>query len=87
MLKELVLYIEVDDLAIDEGTGEPCTAAVCVKVGRYREDKYDEIMKAITTHDGLLKFICAIGLGDVLEGKEFRLITKEQYDERYGEEE
>lgn len=85
MMKELVLYIEVDDLAIDEETGEPCPAAVCVKVGRYREDKYDEIMKAITAYDGLLEFICAIGLGDVLEGKSFRLITKEQYEERYGD--
>ena len=84
-MKELVLYIEVDDLAIDEETGEPCPAAVCVKVGRYREDKYDEIMKAITAYDGLLEFICAIGLGDVLEGKSFRLITKEQYEERYGD--
>lgn len=86
-MKDVILYFEVDDMSIDEETGELGPAGIKLKIGQCDDEKYETVMKGINTLETLQNFVAYIGLKDMFAGKDFRLITKEQYDERYGDEE
>lgn len=86
MMKEIVLHCEVPDLAIDEN-GNPAPAGIRLTLGEVQDEKYDETMKSLSEIDPTLIFK-AFGLGrfvEELNPQDFKLLSQDEYEEKYGE--
>ena len=78
-MKDVNLYLEIDGLAIDED-GNESSAGLKVKLGSLPDDKYEEAMEQMKNADPDLKQILGmIGLEDY----HARVITEEEYYEKY----
>lgn len=81
----LRICLEADGLAEDEH-GNPCPAGICLEMEYPGEqaitkEKYKELMNQLSI-SGILK---ATFLDSIVSPENCRLITPDEYDERYGE--
>lgn len=85
-MKKLRICIEIQGLAEDEN-GNPCSAGLCMTLGEVPEEcfaeKYNAFMRGIKIGE-VLKIACLDG---VISEDRCRIITPEEYDEKYGDEE
>ena len=79
------LYLEIDDLAIDEN-GNTAPAGLCVALDISDGTKlpdYQELVQSIKKEDMLR----LTGLDGLAEPDDVRFITREEYEREYGDEE
>lgn len=82
-MKKVRICLEIDGLGEDE-LGNPCPAGVQIDLGETEHDiDYHELTEELNI-PGILKFIC---LDHMVSPNDVRVITPEEYDERYGDEE
>lgn len=83
-MKDVNLYLEVDGLAIDEN-GNDCPAGIKIKLGSLPDDMYEEAIEKMNEAKPDIKSILSMirleEYADVC-----RIITEEEYNEKYGEE-
>ena len=85
-MKKLRICLEVPGLAEDEN-GQPCPGGVCLTLGDDNAEEitgeaYRNLMKEINIA-GILRMACLDGF---CRPEDCRLLTPEEYDEKYGEE-
>ena len=82
-MKKVRICLEIDGLAEDE-LGNDCPAGVQIELGETDQDiDYHELTEELNI-PGILKMMC---LADRVSPDDVRVITPEEYDERYGDEE
>lgn len=80
---KLRVCFEIDGLAEDEH-GDPAPAGLAMTLGETEKQvDYQEFVQNISI-DGVLKFVCLDG---IVRPEDVRIITPEEYDEKYGDEE
>ena len=84
-MKKVRVCIEVDGLAKDE-FGNPCPAGLCMTIGEEQAEEatgaeYEEIIKNVKIEE-VLRIAC---LDRFYKPEDCRMITPEEYDEKYGE--
>lgn len=81
-MSRLRFCFEIDRIAEDEN-GKPCPAGLQIDLGECSKDvAYEELTKDVNI-PALLKFICF----EDVPASAVRIITPEDYDERYGDDE
>lgn len=85
-MKELIFYFEVDDISVDEDTGELSPGGIAIKIGGVKDDAYYNLADNIdAVTDSLLKnLIDSLGLTSFLDGKSYRIVDKDYYMSNYG---
>ncbi len=79
---KLMLFFEVDGLTEDE-YGEPAPAGLAINLGEAEKQvDYQKLVRNISI-DGVLKLVCLDG---IVRPEDVRIITSEEYDEKYGDE-
>ena len=79
------LCFEVDGLAEDEhGNPGPCGLAMTIEIENLDEPPAYEKLAAAVNIPGVLKEFCLDG---IVKPEDVRIITPEEYEERYGDEE
>lgn len=74
---------EIDGIAEDE-QGNPCPAGLQITIGESeKEIPYEELIADID----IPAMLRGVGLGSIVKTEDVRVITPEEYDERYGDEE
>ena len=85
-VKKLRICLEVNGLAEDEN-GKPCLGGICLTLG---EDCDEEIIgeeyQRIVGGVDVVSVLKYMGLDKVFSKEDCRLITPEEYDRNYGEE-
>ena len=81
----LRICLEADGLAEDEH-GNPCPVGICLEM-EYPEEKAisPEKYKEGLNHVSIPAVLKAAGLDNIVKPENCRLITPDEYDERYGE--
>lgn len=80
-MKLMVCY-EIDGLAKDE-YGDPAPGGLAITLGETEKQiDYQELAQNISI-DGVLKLVCLDG---IVRPEDVRIITPEEYDEKYGDE-
>lgn len=80
---KLRVCFEIDGLAEDEH-GDPAPAGLDITFGEAEKQvDYQELVQNISI-DGVLKFVCLDG---IVRPEDVRIITPEEYDEKYGDDE
>lgn len=84
-MKKLRICLEIAGLAIEEN-GNPCPVGLSMTLGEVSEDGFDEkyvrLLNEVKIED-ILKLACLDGQFDP---SNCRIITPEEYDEKYGDE-
>lgn len=85
-MKELIFYFEVDDISVDEDTGELSPGGIAIKIGDVKEDVYYNLVDNIDAfNDSLLEnLIDSLGLTSFLDGKSYRIVDEDYYMINYG---
>lgn len=82
-MSKVIIYLEIDGLGEDE-QGNPCPAGVKINLGETKQNiDYHELTKDLNI-PGILKMMF---LDASFRPDDVRVITPEEYDERYGDEE
>lgn len=86
-MKKLRIFLEIQGLASGKD-GEPCPGGLCVTIGEESAEEiagedYRKLMEQIDVA-GILKVACLDG---IFSPEVCRLLTPEEYDEKYGEDE
>lgn len=83
-MKDVNLYLEIAGLAIDEDDSA-CPAGIKVKLGSLPDDKYEEAVEKMRREAkfDVEKILGMIGLEDYADA--CRIITEEEYNEKYGD--
>ena len=83
-MRDLRICMEINGLAEDEG-GNPCPGGVSLSLGMVPdedfEDKYKQLVAGLDVNE-VLKFIC---LDKTFSASDCRILTPEEYDRLYGE--
>ena len=80
---KLQVFFEIDGLAEDEH-GNPDPAGLAMTLGETEKQvDYQEFVQNINI-DGVLKLVCLDG---IVRPETVRIITPEEYDEKYGDDE
>lgn len=81
-MNRLTVYLEVDGLAVDEN-GKPAPAVIKLDFGELKKTvTYEEITKNLD----IAKLFAAMPGLSALDPAKTHVITPEEYDKRYGEE-
>ena len=83
-MKELKIYLEIMGLAEDEN-GNPDAAVLSIGGGMVPEEEYEERMEEIQQKVTIKGVLRIAGLEGNVEKKDCRFISKEEYEEKYGE--
>lgn len=85
-MKELIFYFEVDDISVDEDTGELSPGGIAIKIGGVEEGAYYYLADNIDAFtDSLLEnLIDFLGLTSFLNGKSYRVVDEDYYMSNYG---
>lgn len=85
-MKELIFYFEVDDISVDEDTGELSPGGIAIKIGGVEEDAYSYLADNIDAFtDSLLEnLVDFLGLTSFLNGKSYRIVDEDYYMSNYG---
>ena len=85
-MKELIFYFEVDDISVDEDTGELSPGGIAIKIGDVEDDAYCYLADIIgASTDSLLEnLVDYLGLTSFLEGKSYRIVDEDYYMRNYG---
>ena len=79
---KLMLFFEIDGLAEDK-YGEPAPAGLTITLGETEKQvDYQKLVQNISI-DGVLKLVCLDG---IVGPEDVRIVTPEEYDEKYGDE-
>ena len=80
---KLRICFEIDGLGVDEG-GNPAPAGLAMTLGKTEKKvDYQEFAKNISI-ESVLKTVCLDG---IVKPEDVRIITPEEYDEKYGDDE
>lgn len=83
-MKKLTIYLEVDDMAIDEA-GNKCPAGLSISFGEIPAEKlppYEELTKDLKPED-----FNGLPIFRSMDTTKLHIITPERYEELYGDEE
>ena len=82
-MKDVNLYLEIDGLAID-ANGNDCPAGIKIKLGSLPDDMYEEAIEKMNKEKpDIKKILSMISLEEYADA--CRIITEEEYNEKYGE--
>lgn len=83
-MNELRICFEVNGLAADED-GNPCPAGMQISFGKTdKEVNYTELIKDISI-PAFAAYLNDLGLTKSIRPEDVRIISPEEYDEKYGE--
>lgn len=85
-MKELIFYFEVDDISVDEDTGELSPGGIAIKIGGVKDDAYYNLADNMDALTGSLleNLVDSLGLTSFLDGKSYRIVDKDYYMSNYG---
>lgn len=83
-MKELKIYVEIMGLAEDEN-GNPDAAGLSIGGNMVPEDAYEEKMEEIRQKVTIKDVLWFTGSGMFVEEKDCRFISREEYEQKYGE--
>lgn len=86
-MKDLKICYEVQGLAIDD-EGNPVPAGLCLTLEGLTDENYDRAVKWISEADPTEVLPGFFGMDTLLKAhrpEDFRLISEEEYEEKYGE--
>lgn len=85
-MPDLTIHAEIQGLCEDEN-GNPCPGGIAITLGDFPEDrfqeKYNQLMNKVTPEN----FLKSVGLLGVFHSEDCRIITPEEYDTLYGDDE
>lgn len=88
-MKEVRICFEVQDMGVDEH-GNPATAGMQLTIGEVTDEKYAEIDYFEATKDvKAIELLQSLGLKQLAAAhkeSDFRIISPEEYDQKYGNE-
>lgn len=85
-MKKLRICLEIQGLAEDEN-GNPCPAGLCMTLGEVPEEGFNEKYNALIQRVKIREVLKLVCLNEDVSEDRCRIITPEEYDEKYGDEE
>lgn len=85
-MKRLRICLEIQGLAEDE-QGNLCAGGVCLSLGDADDDKYDAAYEHIVNSIDIEDILTLVGLKGEFTAADCRIITPEEYDRKYSDDE